>query len=147
MKKSITLVVALLAFLAPLLHAQTWNAPITVIGPYTGTGGRFGHHPKLLVVNGNPAMAAYDVTRGSLLFVRATDASGTAWGTPVPVDVGGDVGRWISMQIVHGNPAIAYYDLTNADLKYVRATDASGTAWVSLVTDLGGVRWPVGQAA
>ena len=118
----------------PCQNLQTWNTPINVIGPYSGTGGRFGEFPKLLLVNGNPAMAAYDGTRGSLLFIRATNAAGTEWAPPVPVDIIGNVGLWISMQIVNGNPAISYYDATNRDLKYVRATNATGTAWAAPVT-------------
>ncbi len=64
-------------------------------------------------------MAFHDATRTNLLFVRATDASGTSYGTPVTVDSVGSVGTYISMQIVNGNPAISYFDGTNSDLKYI----------------------------
>ena len=58
------------------------------------------------------------------------DAAGTAWGTPISIDVAGNVGYYTSLQIVNGNPAISYYDVINLDLKYVRASDAAGsTAW------------------
>jgi len=88
MKKQVVLVSALF-LVCVVLQAQTWDQPINIIGPYAGTGGRFGEYPKLLVVNGNPAIAAYDATRGNLLFIRATNASGTAWGTPVPLNIPG----------------------------------------------------------
>ena len=113
-------------------NAQNWGTPINVEIP-NGTGGDAGQYSSLLVVNGNPAMSYYDATRHDLIYIRATDASGTAWAAPVSIDVVGDVGQYTSLQIVNGNPAIAYYDLTNQDLKYVRALDADGVAWAAPV--------------
>jgi hypothetical protein len=85
--------------------------------------------PTHKVVNGNPAICYYDASQGVLKYVRATNANGTAWGTPVTIDSTGDVGRYSSLTVVNGNPAISYYDIGNANLKYVRATNADGTAW------------------
>ena len=86
------------------------------------------------IVNGTPAIAYYAYTLNILKFVRAGDASGTSWGTPVTVDATVDVGPYPSLQIVSGNPAISYYDVTNGKLKYVKAGDASGSAWGTPVT-------------
>ena len=105
----------------------TWGSPLTV----DPTANDVGQYTTLVVVNGNPAISYYDVTNGDLKYVRATDASGTTWGTPVVVASTGDVGSHASMVVVDGNPAISYYDLTNGDLKFVRASDASGTTWGS----------------
>jgi hypothetical protein len=88
-----------------------------------------GTYNSLQVVNGNPAISYYDASTLDLKFVRATDANGTAWGSPQTIDATGNVGQYSSMQVVNGNPAIAYYDLTNTNLKYVRATNADGTTW------------------
>jgi len=93
-----------------------------------------GQYTSGAVVNGTPAISYYDVTNGDLKYVRATDASGTVWGTPATVSSAGNVGQYTSLAIVNGNPAIAYYDVTNGDLKYVRAADASGTVWGVPVT-------------
>ncbi len=91
-------------------------------------------YTSLVIVNGNPAIGYYDETNGDLKYVRASDASGNIWGSPVTVDSEGDVGHYARMAIINGNPAISYYDETNGDLKYVRASDASGNIWGSPVT-------------
>jgi hypothetical protein len=93
------------------------------------TTGTVGQNTSLVVINGSPAISYFDVTNGNLKYVRATDASGTAWGTPISIDTAGNVGQYTSLAVVNGNPAISYFDVTNGDLKYVRATDANGTAW------------------
>jgi hypothetical protein len=121
---------SLFLLIASLLNAkaQTWGVPVIAETP-VGTGGFIGQFNSMTIVNGNPAMVYYDFLHQNLMYVRATDASGSAWGTPVTVDATGDVGYYTSLAIVNGNPAISYYDVTNADLKYARATDASGSAW------------------
>ncbi len=77
--------------------------------------------PSLAVVNGNPAIA-YAGAR--LSYVRASDADGIAW--PTPVAIGSQPAGHPSLAEVNGRPAIAYYD---GGLYYVRAKDAAGTAW------------------
>jgi hypothetical protein len=105
----------------------TWGTPIAVD---TGGAWQVGEYTSLAIVNGNPAISYYDISNNDLKYVRATDASGTTWGTPLVVDgLSGDVGQYTSLMIVNGNPAISYYDLGNRDLCYVRATDADGSAW------------------
>ena len=108
----------------------SWATPVTV----AGTGIDVGQYTSLAVVNGNPAISYYDATNHDLKYVRASDAGGTTWGTPVTVDSPGDVGQYTSLVVVNGNPAISYYDFTNKDLKYVRASDVSGTSWGTPVT-------------
>jgi uncharacterized delta-60 repeat protein len=92
-----------------------------------------GSYASTAVVNGHPAMAYYDATAKDLRYVRATDARGLAWGTPVTVDSGGDTGLFPSLDIINGNPAISYYDATNGCLMFVRATDSSGVFWADPV--------------
>ncbi|NOT91484.1 hypothetical protein [Ferruginibacter sp.] len=91
--------------------------------------GNVGQYSSGAIVNGNPAIAYYDVTNGNLKYVRSKDAVGNDWNTPVTVVNPNNIGQYVSMTIVNGNPAISYYDVTNGDLVYVRATDANGTAW------------------
>jgi uncharacterized repeat protein (TIGR01451 family) len=105
----------------------------------SGSGDDVGLYTSLAVVAGNPTISYYDATNQELKYVRATDANGTAWGSPIVVDTA-SVGRFTSLAVVAGNPAISYYDSTNGDLRYVRATDANGTAWAAPVSiDTGGI--------
>jgi hypothetical protein len=120
---------------------SSWPTPLTV-----DSTGDVGKYASLAVVDGFPAIAYYDDTPNyDLKYVRATNAAGSAWGTPVTVDSDGNVGQYASLAVVDGRPAIAYYDDTNDDLKYVRAWDASGSSWPTpLIVKYPGV---VGQYA
>ncbi len=111
---------------------SAWGTPVVVEDP--PGAGDVGQFTSLVVVNGNPAIAYYDVRNGFLKYVRATDVNGAAWATPQVLDAGSNTGQYISMDIVNGNPAISYHDVSNSDLRYVRATDASGSAWATPVT-------------
>jgi hypothetical protein len=87
---------------------------------------------SLIIANGNPAMAFLSGTGDyfGLVYVRANDATGSSWGTPVEVDsiAGlGDTYGDISMAIVNGRPAIAYY--RQSHIWYIHAADANGNAW------------------
>ncbi len=110
-------------------NGTAWGAPVVVDDPPGAIN--VGQYTALVVINGNPAIAYYDVSNGDLKYVRATDANGSAWGAPAILDATGNTGQFLSMAVVNGNPAISYYDVSNADLKYIRATDASGTAWAA----------------
>jgi hypothetical protein len=106
---------------------QAFNTPV----PAAPLGGQY---TSLNIVNGYPAFSYYENASQDLMYVRATNAAGTSWGTPLSIDVTGNVGQYTSLLIVNGNPAITYYDATNGDLKYVRALDASGTTWGTPIT-------------
>ena len=85
-------------------------------------------------MNGNPAVAYYNVTGRLLMFARNSAVDGSGSWQIVVVDSVGVVGLTTSLAVVNGNPAISYYDNTNGNLKYVRAVDASGTSWGAPVT-------------
>ncbi len=119
----------LLSLLLPLavpLQAQTITT--TTLDAGSG-GGNAGQYTSMLVVNGNPAIAYYNVTERNLMFARNSAVDGTGSWLVTVVDTRGDVGIKVSLAIINGNPAISYHDSTNQDLKYVRATDVNGTAW------------------
>lgn len=102
-----------------------WNSPEVV-----DSDGNTGWFTSLAIVDANPAISYYVADPDyDLRFVRAEDADGASWGTPVTVDSVGDVGLHTSLAIVHGRPAISYQDGTDLVLKYVRATDAAGETW------------------
>lgn len=120
-----SMVIMLLLTLSTLIaFANPIWATVTV-----DAGGDVGQHASLAVINGNPAMAYYDTGSDDLLYVRANDLMGAAWGTPITVDAIDDVGQHASLATVNGNPAIAYYDATSGALKYARAVDADGATW------------------
>lgn len=109
------------------VSGTAWGAAVMVD---TGSvRGQTGYWTSQAIVNGNPAIAYHDQTNRDLRYVRATNATGTAWGTPVTLDSIGDVGSYCSLAVVNGQPAIAYQDQTNSDLKYIRANDADGATW------------------
>jgi hypothetical protein len=105
----------------------TWGVPVTV----DNTAVSVGRFASMAVVNGNPAISYFDDYNLDLRFVRASDASGTAWGSPQTLDSDSSWhnGRFGSLAVVNGNPAISYSDSLNSDLRFIRASDANGSAW------------------
>ena len=65
--------------------AQSWSAPTEVYDP-RGAGGDVGKYNSMAIVNGYPAVATYDVAHSRILYMRAADASGTVWNTPISVN-------------------------------------------------------------
>ena len=110
-----------LSVLVNTLFAQFTGSPTTI----DGATAMLGQFNSLQIVNGKPAISYYEEAKG-LKYIRANDADGTSWGTPVVVD---NFGYYTSMLVVNGKPCIAYYDNVNKDLKFARANDANGTAW------------------
>jgi hypothetical protein len=122
-----------------------WGLPITVEAASDDTG----YSASLLDVNGYPAFSYYNESPANdLLFIRATDAIGSAWGSALLVDGNGNVGGETSAIVFEGKPSIAYYDYSNGALKYIHADDANGSTWLSpVVVDTGSGsdnvgRWP-----
>lgn len=129
MKKYLFLVMVIIGTASQSI-AQNWNVPQLL----DNSGNMVGESSSLIIVNGNPAMSYYDETAGDLKYIRATNAAGSAWGSPITVQSSNFVGEFTSMAIVSGNPAISYYDWTNGNLMYVRANDANGSTWGTPVT-------------
>ncbi len=117
-----------------IVHAQQWDAPIEVpdtVGPMNGSTGQY---TSMALVNGNPAIAFYNVTGTRLQFVRANNPQGSSWSAIQTPDNTGNVGLYASLAVIAGHPAIAYYDGFKRDLKYVRALDPAGNTWGNPVT-------------
>jgi hypothetical protein len=110
--------------------ADDWDTP--TIADAGVQSGQVGLDNSQVIVNGHPAIAYYDLTNRDLKYMRALDAAGTSWGTPVTLDSTGNMGSYASMKVINGNPAISYKG--DNTLKYVRALDASGTSWGAPVT-------------
>ena len=111
-----------------------WPESIDLDG---GTAENFysGQYPSLQVVDGMPAIGYCDVTNGHerLKYIRANDATGSAWPASPQVLATADVENSV-MRIVSGSPAIAYRDNDSSSMKYIRASDASGSSWAAPIT-------------
>lgn len=110
------------------LEGDVWN-PSVIVDEGTGQG-----QPSLYYVSiagiDYPAIAYFDVPNQSLLFVRANDAAGSSWGTPVVVDSFiGDFFSNIKLLMYSGKPVILYYDFDPMGIKLAVADDDAGTAW------------------
>jgi hypothetical protein len=107
---------------------DTWGTPFTV-----DSDGYVGYCPSLEVVDGRPAIAYWAWASDYLLkYVRASDATGDTWGTPLTVHSSGAAVDCVSLALVDGRPAIAYYG--GGDLKYVRASETTGDTWGTPLT-------------
>ena len=84
---------------------------------------------KLATVNGFPGVV---FARGGTAptFIRANDATGSAWGTAIQIDTGSN--NSIDLEIVDGNPAICYGKGVN--VIYRRSDNTDGSTWGSPVT-------------
>jgi hypothetical protein len=109
------------------VNGSTWRSPVVI----DGASENVGFSPKMIILNGYPAIAYYDNTNGRTKFVRATDSSGTAWGTPVVI---GSFVTYSNLVIINGNPALVFFDASGGNLQYIRSDDAYGTQWTTRVT-------------
>jgi hypothetical protein len=92
-------------------------------------------HTSLEVVNGSPAISLWcdiGTEPEGYWYVRANDAVGESWGSPVLVQ---SVMRFShdyadnALTVAYGHPAVAYYEMDNGELWYARANDADGSSW------------------
>lgn len=109
-----------------------------------------GYFPKLLVVNGNPAIFYIDwnATPSKLLYVRAQDEAGASWGTSVPI---ADADIFPSPAMVGGRPALTFIGGGDPyNIYYVRADDENGDSWPSpelVIPDSGGYETSFAEVA
>jgi len=94
--------------------------------------GNFGLFANMKVINGNPAIAYTDGLGYTLRYIRATDATGSAWGATVDVLPMENAGYYCSLAEVSGYPVISCME-TGANLYFVGALDPLGATWDSHV--------------
>lgn len=99
-----------------------WASPVLL---NTNAGTLIPQELSLEIVDGNPAIAYHNSTH-RLMYIRASDVNGAAWGAPVTIDNRDGVFS-PSMKVVQGHPAIAC--ARHGGLWYVRAQDPAGAAW------------------
>ncbi|MBZ0305739.1 MAG: hypothetical protein K8I82_06695, partial [Anaerolineae bacterium] len=88
-------------------------------------------YTSLAIVNGNPAISYYDNNNADLKYVRASDASGTSWGSPVTLESGGTTGTYTSMCSAGDEVFLAYYVADDANAKLMYGTTYSWTGGAS----------------
>lgn len=115
-----------------LFYSQAWNTSGTnwksreIV--YTG-GGSFGDL-QAAIVNDRPAVAFIDYgSTDYLYFIRASNSTGSSYGSPVAITSTTDVLDNVSFAIVNGLPAVSYFDATNDDLYFAIASNVNGSAW------------------
>ena len=59
---------------------NSWNSPVIPVPQVVA------QYLTLIRAGANPAIVYYNLGLGRLFFVRATDATGLTWGTPVQID-------------------------------------------------------------
>ncbi|MCC7477415.1 hypothetical protein IT575_03060 [bacterium] len=89
---------------------------------------------SLADVGGRMAATYYDANTDSVMYIRASNSSGTGFEAPVLLQnlLGGRA--FSSLAMVSGNPATVYQAAGGSELHYRRATNSSGTAWGGPVT-------------
>ena len=97
-----------------------WGAPLSIDGVTEDVG----QWTALQTAGGYAAIAYYDITNGDLKFVRATDASGSAWAAPVTLHTSETVGQGVSM-ISNGTGADIVYYHASEFLPYFITADFS----------------------
>lgn len=110
------------------IDGTSWGAPI-VVDEVPGV--LVGAYCSAVVVDGNPAVAYRRGTPdNSLYYIRANDALGASWGSPLQIQVGTDDAA-CSMAVVNGNPAIVFNRPlgTPVGVLFTRANDPQGTNW------------------
>jgi hypothetical protein len=86
-------------------NGTAWDTPLSI----DGAADDVGQFTALQVAGGYPAIAYFDVTNGNLKFVRASNASGSAWTAPVTLHSSETVGQGVSMISNGTGVDIVYY--------------------------------------
>jgi hypothetical protein len=112
---------------------SAWSAPVTVVDGGVAVVGAW---CSLAVVSNNPAIAYYDETNRDLKYVRASNATGSAWSAPVTVaaHATNDLGqgcrlKTFTVTVGSERPVIAYLDATAGTVRVTVSTNTTGTAW------------------
>ncbi|MFO1511889.1 MAG: hypothetical protein U1F83_03090 [Verrucomicrobiota bacterium] len=105
-------------------NGNTWPSPTQIVAPATlgGGAGRFSGG----LVSGNPALLAANFGN-TLYFLRASDSTGSSWGTPAVVFTAPGNLVSISLAMVSGRPA--YAAIASNTVFYARANDTNGSSW------------------
>jgi len=112
-----------------------WDLPLTI----QAFSANYTQRLSLAIISGSPAVCyAYQENEmDGLMYRRALDPGGNAWGEPVWAAICSEYGVWPTLVTVNGRPAISYVEYLEEKythtLMYVTAADAEGNGWRSPV--------------
>jgi hypothetical protein len=101
----------------------TWGS--IVVADATQLAGE--QYLDMIEVAGRPAIAYY--MDGAIDFVRAADATGDTWLSPIQLHAWPPSGSYLSMAMVGGNPAVAFQNNSPVNPRYTSALDPQATSW------------------
>lgn len=110
-----------------------WTSTVVDDGSQT-FGGYLEEEASMIVVNGNPAIVAFDTYRNDMIYRRAADMAGSTWGPWISVAEDSFTIRNPQLIIVDGKPAIAYYSVDAGEVRFVRSEDSLGNSWSAPVS-------------
>jgi uncharacterized delta-60 repeat protein len=109
---------------------DAWDPRVTV-QPLERQGQDAWSFISMQVVNGRPAISCLRDNTGRLVYIRAENSTGAAWGPLITLDTNRG-GQFSSLAVINGKPAIGYVSVPNSSsqgcLTYVEATDSDGAA-------------------
>jgi hypothetical protein len=109
-------------------NGENWTTPQPILAE-----GYVGESCILRIVNGNPAICYMRKTSDDLMnieYIRANDAIGSSWATPIILAL--DVKRLrLAFEIINGMPAISFVKQVSGlySLNYRQASDLNGSTW------------------
>ncbi len=101
------------------------------IGPFGSTNisdnGLSGKLGSLMIIEGRPAIAYLEESAAinGVVYKRALDSRGTAWGPPVLIS-NPESATYATLAIIKGHPAVAYFAPVGSLIRYVRADTTTG---------------------
>jgi hypothetical protein len=121
----------------------TWGAAVSMASSFSDLSFAGAEGSVLSVVDGNPAyLWSSAESPAKLYFVRATNVTGTTWGTAIrPYTNTLTFGESVSLVGANGNPAVLGIaeSIPNKNPRFARATTTTGSAWgtsVQLATNI-----------
>ncbi|MCB1188284.1 PKD domain-containing protein [bacterium] len=127
------------------MNGADWSGAGSIAEGFTGNG-YGGGKCSMALVNGNPAVCFYDKNGQDLRFIRATDASGSSWGTELRLDEDAMAGRYCQLAQADGRAYIVYYAEGAGELRAVHAADSGATLWMEPLAITSAVGTYIGAA-
>lgn len=110
-------------------NGTAWGTPVTVSG-----AGMWCDAVSLEVINGRPAIVYNDSVNayyGVVRYRRATDSTGSAWGSAVQVSAKLETAKTLTLAVVNGYPVVLHH--SENGFAYVHALDQNGASWMAAV--------------